>query len=300
MGASLTTAREHAFATASRRLRFDPVFALLAPATLFLLLLFIYPFVYGFLRSFQPQEGGWLANYRTFFNSDRLWPTVLITLKLALPATIVNLGLAVPLAYRLRVKSPYQKWITAILVVPITLGTVLIADGMLTYLGPKGWLSQTLLSLHLSDEPVHLTHNYVSVLISLIISGFPFVFLLVLSYVTGIDPVLARAAATLGATPWQQFRYVYLPLLSPGLAMAFCLAFVQAFSVYPSAVLLGAPAGPTRVISVAAYEAAFEQYNDSLASCVAMVMGVVQLAVVAAALGLRRFFYRGPVVGGKG
>jgi putative spermidine/putrescine transport system permease protein len=300
MGASVTTAPEHAFTTAGRRLRFDPVFGLLAPATLFLLLLFIYPFVYGFLRSFQPQEGGWLANYRTFFSSDRLWPTILITLKLAVPATIVNLGLAVPLAYRLRVKSPYQKWITAILVVPITLGTVLIADGMLTYLGPKGWLSQTLMGLHLSDEPVHLTHNYVSVLISLIISGFPFVFLLVLSYVTGIDPVLARAAATLGASPWQQFRYVYLPLLSPGLAMAFCLAFVQAFSVYPSAVLLGAPAGPTRVISVAAYEAAFEQYNDSLASCVAMMMGVVQLAVVSAVLGSRRFFYRGPVVGGKG
>jgi len=131
-------------------------------------------------------------------------------------------------------------------------------------------------------------------------SGFPFVFLLVLSYITGIDPVLARAAATLGANPWQQFRYVYLPLLSPGLAMAFCLAFVQAFSVYPSAVLLGAPAGPTRVISVAAYEAAFEQYDDSLASCVAMIMGIVQLAVVGGALGLRGLFYRGPVAGGKG
>ena len=43
--------------------------------------------------------------------------------------------------------------------------------------------------------------------------------------------------------------------------MCFCLAFVQAFSVFPSAVLLGSPAGPTRVISIAAYEAAFEQYD---------------------------------------
>ena len=82
--------------------------------------------------------------------------------------------------------------------------------------------------------------------------------------------------------------------------MAFCLAFVQAFSVFPSAVLLGSPAGSTRVISIAAYEAAFEQYDDSLASCVAMIMGFVQLVVVSAALGLRRLFYRGPVTGGKG
>lgn len=300
MGASVTTSQESAFASAPRRLRFDPVYGLLAPAALFMLLAFIYPFAYGFLISFQPHQGSWPSSYRIFFSSERLWPTILTTLKLAMPATIINLGLALPLAYRLRVKSPYQKWITAILVVPITLGTVLIADGMLTYLGPKGWLSQTLQLLHLYDGPIHLTHNYMGVLISLIISGFPFVFLLVLSYITGIDPVLARAAATLGASPWQQFRYVYLPLLSPGLAMAFCLAFVQAFSVYPSAVLLGAPAGPTRVISIAAYEAAFEQYDESLASCVAMMMGLVQLIVVASALGLRRFFYRGPVVGGKG
>jgi putative spermidine/putrescine transport system permease protein len=299
MEVSITTASEPAFAT-RRRPRFDPVLGMVAPAAVFVLSLFIYPFLYGFSLSFQPHQGDWLSSYRTFFTSARHWPTILTTLKLALPATMINLGLALPLAYRLREKSPYQRWISAALVIPITLGTVLIADGMLTYLGPKGWLSLTLHFLKLHDGTMHLTHNYASVLISLVISGFPFVFLLVLSYITGIDPVLARAAATLGANPWQQFRHVTLPLISPGLTIAFCLAFVQAFSVYPSAVLLGAPAGPTRVISIAAYEAAFEQYDDSMASCAAMIMGLVQLTVVSTALGLRRLFYRGPVVGGKG
>ena len=89
-------------------------------------------------------------------------------------------------------------------------------------------------------------------------------------------------------------------LLAPGLAMCFCLSFVQAFSVFPSAVLLGSPAGPTRVISIAAYEAAFEVYDYSLASAIAMIMGAVQLVIVVAVLGLRNLFYRGPVVGGKG
>jgi putative spermidine/putrescine transport system permease protein len=300
MSASGMAAGRAVHADGARPSRIDPIYVLLTPATLFLLLLFVYPFAYGLLLSFEPAKGTWLSNYQTFFTSERLWPTIFTTLRIALPATAINLGMAVPLAYRLRVKSRYQKGLTAILVVPLTLGTVLIADGMLTYLGPKGWLSQTLQAVHVLDGPVHLTHNYVGVLISLVISGFPFVFLLVLSHITGIDPVLASAAATLGANRWQQFRYVYLPLLSPGLAMAFCLAFVQAFSVYPSAVLLGAPAGPTRVISIAAYEAAFEQYDAPLASCVAIIMGVVQLAVVAAALGMRGLFYRGPVTGGKG
>ena len=150
------------------------------------------------------------------------------------------------------------------------------------------------------EGPIRLTHNFAGVVISLAISGFPFAFLLMLSYVTGIDPTLARAAATLGAGPFQQFRQIYLPLLMPGLAITFCLAFVQAFSVFPSAVLVGAPSGPTRVISLAAYEAAFEQYDYSMASAVAMIMGFSQLIVVVIVLALRRSLYRGPVGGGKG
>jgi putative spermidine/putrescine transport system permease protein len=278
----------------------DSAWLLAGPAVLALLLLFVYPFLYGFGLSFSPGEGDWLANYRKFFSEPRLWRTLLITLQIALPVTLINVGLATPIAFRLRRPSRSQRWIATILVIPITLGTVLIADGMLTYFGPRGWLSQALQLVHLYDGPIRLTHNYWGVLLSLVISGFPFAFLLILSYVSGIDPVLARAAATLGAGPWNQFRYIYLPLLLPGLAITFCLAFVQAFSVFPSAVLVGAPSGATRVISIAAYEAAFEDYDYAMASAVAMIMGFAQLVVVAAVLGLRRFFYRGPTAGAKG
>jgi len=281
----------------------DPVMWMLIPAVLFMLAVFVYPFIHGLLLSFEPldmSEGGRLANYIKFFHTASLWMTIGTTLKLALPATIINIAIALPIAYHLRRKTRYQKIATIILVIPITLGTVLIADGMLTYFGPKGWFTQILHALHLFEGGIRLTHNYWGVLISLVISGFPFAFLLILSYITGVDPVLTRAAATLGASPYAQFRHIILPLLLPGLAMAFCLAFVQAFSVFPSAVLLGSPAGPTRVISIAAYEAAFENYDYPMASTIAMIMGMVQLMVVAVVLGARGMFYRGPVTGGKG
>ena len=175
-----------------------------------------------------------------------------------------------------------------------------MADGLLSYLGPQGWFNRVLMSLHLVSAPVRLVHNYWGVLMSLVIVGFPFAFLLLLSFVTGIDPSLGRAAATLGAPPGAQFRHIALPLLAPGLAMTFALCFVQAFAVFPSAVLVGAPSGQTYVISIAAYEAAFEQYDASLGSTIALVMGLVQLAVVGAVLGLRGLAYRGPAGGGKG
>jgi len=280
--------------------RTDGTALLVGPAVVFLLLFFIYPFAYGFWLSFNPAQGSFFANYQKFFSEEFLWRTLIITFQLALPVTILNVLIALPIAFQLRRKSRYQRWMTAVLVVPITLGTVLIAEGMLTYFGPRGWLSQFLQLLHIYDGPIRLTHNFIGVVISLVISGFPFAFLLILSYVTGIDPVLARAAATLGAGPFAQFRHIYLPLLAPGLATTFCLAFVQAFSVFPSAVLVGAPSGPTRVISLAAYEAAFEQYDYSMASAVAMIMGFSQLIVVIAALLLRNVFYRGPASGAKG
>ncbi|HEX2389989.1 MAG TPA: ABC transporter permease, partial [Casimicrobiaceae bacterium] len=139
------------------RAPFDRVLLLVVPATLFMLLLFIYPFIYGLVLSFEPAQGGWLANYRKFFSTDNLWPTIGTTLKLALPATIINVGVALPIAYKMRVKSRWQRWITTLLVVPITLGTVLIAEGMLTYFGPKGWLAQFLQLLHAYDGSIRLT-----------------------------------------------------------------------------------------------------------------------------------------------
>jgi putative spermidine/putrescine transport system permease protein len=277
----------------------DGVTLLVLPAIAFVLLLFVYPFLYGLVLSFAPKEGGALANYAKFFGDPFLYETIGKTLLIALPATLVNIVLSVPVAMRVRLMRR-QRLLTTILILPITLGTVLVAEGMLNYLGPQGWMNRTLILLGIVDAPVRLIHNYWGVFLSLVITGFPFTFLLTLSYVTGIDPSLEQAAATLGADARRRFRHVMLPLLASGLAITFCLSFVQAFAVFPSAVLLGAPAGPTRVISIAAYEAAFEQYDYPLASAIAMIMAFVQLAIVVAVLFARSAFYRGSASGAKG
>lgn len=277
----------------------DGLTLLVLPAVLFVVALFIYPFLYGLFLSFAPKAGDTFANYAKFFSDSFLYGTIATTLWLALPVTIATLVLAVPIAFRVRLLKR-QRLLTTLLVIPITLGTVLVAEGLLNYLGPQGWFNRTLMTLGLISTPVKLLHNYWGVMLSLVITGFPFTFLLTLSYLTGIDPALEQAGATLGAGPWERFKHILFPLLLPGLAITFCLSFVQAFSVFPSAVLLGAPAGPTRVISIAAYQAAFEEYDYSMASAIAMIMGLVQLAIVVLVLAARGLFYRGPAGGGKG
>ena len=277
----------------------DGLTLLVLPAVLFLLALFIYPFFYGLFLSFEPKQGGIFANYQRFFSDRFLYGTIATTLWLALPVTIATLLLAIPIAFRVRLMKN-QRLLTTILVIPITLGTVLVAEGLLNYLGPQGWFNRVLMTFGIISSPVKLLHNYWGVMLSLVITGFPFTFLLTLSYLTGVDPALEQAGATLGAGPWDRFKHILFPLLLPGLAITFCLSFVQAFSVFPSAVLLGAPAGPTRVISIAAYQAAFEEYDYSMASAVAMIMGVVQLTIVVVVLAARGLLYRGPAGGGKG
>lgn len=277
----------------------DAVTLLVLPAALFIVAMFIYPFLYGLALSFTPKTGGMFQNYLDFFSDPYLYGTIWLTLRLAAPVTMINLLLSVPIAMQVR-RMRRQRILTTLLVVPITLGTVLIAEGLLNYLGPQGWLNRTLITFGLLERPIRLTHNYWGVLLSLIITGFPFTFLLTLSLVSGIDPALEQAAATLGARAHQRFRRIVLPLILPGLAITFCLAFVDAFSVFPSAVMLGAPAGETRVISIAAAQAAFERYDYSAASAIAIIMTVVQFGLVGLVLGLRSLVYKGPALGGKG
>jgi putative spermidine/putrescine transport system permease protein len=282
------------------RLGFDLTTLLVLPALLFVLALFIYPALYGLWLSLHPLDGGgWLGNYIAFFSDPYVYGTITITLELAVPVTIVNLCLAVPIALRVR-HMKRQRVLTTLLIIPVTLGTVLTAQGMLNFYGPLGWFNRVLMLAGLIHAPVRLVHDFTGVFISQIVGGFPFCFMLVLSYVTGIDPALENAAAMLGAGPAARFRHIVLPLLAAGLAITFCFAFVQAFSVFPSAVLVGAPSGPTRVIAIAAFHAAYEEYDYSMGSAVAIIMGLVQIFVVVLVMWLSRLFYRGPAGGGKG
>lgn len=273
----------------------------LLPATAVLLLLFIYPFLYGVALSFHDQAGKLtLANYVRFFTDPWQYGTLWNTLRLALPVTLVVIAMSVPIAYKMREKVRGEKAITALLTIPITLGTVLVAEGILGFFGVQGWFNQILMWLGIVKEPLLLTHNYTGTLIALVINGFPFSFLMILGYTSGIDPNLENSARALGAGPWQVFKKVMLPLMAPGIAFAASLEFLVTFSVYPSAVLVGDPAGSTRVIAMAAYQAAFEQYNQPFGSAIAIIMALVQLAVVVGILYLRGRFYRGSTAISKG
>jgi putative spermidine/putrescine transport system permease protein len=279
---------------------------MLVPAVIFALALFIYPFIYGVGLTVQPLPGmqkqwggGIFANYIAFFKDPFVFDSVWITMRLAIPAALINVLVSIPIAFKLRGKFRGKRFLSTLLVLPITLGTVLTAQGLLIFAGRQGWLNRILMDTGIIHEPLQLVNNYVGVMFSLVISGFPFAYLLISSYLSGIDPSLEAAARTLGANWRQRFARVTLPLLAPGLATTFILTFVLAFSVFPSARLVGDPGDATRVMALMAYRAFGEQQNYSMASTIAVMMGVAELVIIAVVLLGRSFLYKGST-GGKG
>jgi putative spermidine/putrescine transport system permease protein len=217
-----------------------------------------------------------------------------------------------------------SRLITFFLILPITLGTVLVAQGMLKYLSPVGWLNQFFQAITdglnwlltagrplapdtpppIPFEPIRFTHNYAGVLISVVMQGFPFAFLMLLGYVSGINPDLEKASQMLGANKVQTFIKILFPLMVPGIAIAFCLNFVMAFSVFPSAVMLGDPLGSERVIAFAAWQWYGEKFTEpnhyNMACAIAIIMAAVELIVISIVLFWRQRVYRGASIAGKG
>ena len=164
MSTSLRTApRARGSASLQHRLAergIDTKLLMLVPAIVFTLALFIYPFAYGIGLTFQPlpgiQEqwgGGIFANYVAFFQDPFIFDSVWITMRLAIPAAMINVLVSIPIAFKLRVKFRGKRFMSTLLVLPITLGTVLTAQGLLIFAGRQGWLNRFLLESGIISEP---------------------------------------------------------------------------------------------------------------------------------------------------
>lgn len=264
--------------------------ACLLPSLLYILVMFVYPFLYGIYLSVHPLkvDGFSLANYIAFFTDEYQYKTVGITFKLAVPNTLVVVAISMLFAYNMRRGIAFERTITTILVLPISLGVILLGQGILGFYGGKGWFNQMLQAVGLIEEPLVLTHNFIGVMMALFMQQFPFCFLMLLGYISGIDPSIENSARTLGANPWTVFRRIMLPLIAPGVAIAFALVFVMSFATFPSAIILGQPTGATRTIAIAAYAQAFEMFDMPYASAIAVIMGLCQLGALLIIILIRR------------
>lgn len=116
----------------------------------------------------------------------------------------------------------------------------------------------------------------------------------------GIDPALENAAATLGASRATRFWKIVLPLAMPGILTALMLALVEAFAIFPSAILVGQPDNQTHVLTIPIYQAASQRSDYTQASAIAIVLTAMELLILGLTVVIRNRLYKGPALGGKG
>jgi multiple sugar transport system permease protein len=138
-------------------------------------------------------------------------------------------------------------------------------------LGPVDWLGSSSLAL-------------MSVIIVDIWHWTPFSFLLLLAAVEALPKDVSEAAQIDGATKWQEFRRVSLPLLWPAIFTTFVFRAIIAFKVFDEVYLLtgGGPGTATEVISFTIYQRFFVQDNPGYGSA----MSVTVIFIIATIIGI--------------
>ncbi len=121
----------------------------------------------------------------------------------------------------------------------------------------------------------------------------PYVLRLVVSAAVGFDRSVSQAAESLGATSWTVFRRIEFPLILPGVAGGWLLAFINSFDEVTLSVFIASPSTQTLPVKLYAY---IENSIDPLLASISTVMIVMTLAVM---LVLERFYGLDRVLGGK-
>lgn len=202
------------------------------------------------------------------------------TLWQAAVSTALTLLVGLPGAYLFaRFAFPGKPLLRATVTLPFVLPTVVVGAAFLALLGPRSPVNALLMTLLGTDEPVlRLQHTLWAILLAHVFFNYAVVVRLVGGLWAHLDPRVEEAARTLGASPWQAFRRVTLPLLRPAIASAGAIVFLFTFTSFGVILILGGPSFATLEVEI------YRQTAQLLDLRVASVLTLVQMGAVAGLL----------------
>jgi len=213
---------------------------LVAPAVLYLVVLFVIPIGYMLLLSVTDPTVS-LAHYRRLFTVPLYTGVLLNTFKLSFIVTVCCLALGYPLAY---VMARRNDWVATVFLVAVGMsfwtGFIVRTYAWLVILGRKGPVSAFFAMAGLGPPPQLLFTSFASGL-GMTHILLPYMVLALYGVMRKIDPSYMRAAESLGATPFAAFRDVFLPLSLPGVVNGCVLVFTICLGFYITPILLGTP-----------------------------------------------------------
>lgn len=267
---------------------------LLGPATILLLAISIYPFLYLLYSSFFSENlmmSGiktfvGLSNFISMFSDPDVISGFINTLVFVVLSVVIEMVLGLIIALILDTDLPGMKIITILFLIPMSITPIV---GALTWkyllTPPFGWVDFYLQKFDMMSSPVIWLGNSFTAMASLILLDVwkwtPFVALILLAGLKAQPRDALEAASIDGASNAQAFRFITLPFLKRFLLIALVLRIIGAFKSFTGVYGLtgGGPGSSTLLMSLVVYRKALESFQIGYAAAIGFVFLLVLIVV---------------------
>ena len=229
-----------------------------------------------------------LRNYARVFQDTDFQSSLFVSAYFTAGAVIFELLLGLTVALVLNESFPGRGLMRAAILVPWAIPTIVSARMWNWMYSPSvGAFNGLLNVLHVARGPVDMLGSAVWAMPAMIVADVwkntPFVALLLLAGLQVIPGELYEAARVDGASAWQRFQNITLPLLRGSIVLALLFRTVTAFQTFDLAIALtnGGPGSVTEVLSLHSYRVLFEDSNFGQGSALAAIVAIICFAIAA-------------------
>lgn len=234
-----------------------------------------------------------LGNYAEAFRDPRFWAALAHTGFFTATSVAIELGLGLILALAMNRATRGRTAVRAAVLVPWAIPTVVSALlWRFIFDDQSGVVNAVLAATGLARTPIvwfiHPDLAWIPVIVSDVWKTTPFVALLLLAGLQNIDTALYEAARIDGATPWQQFRHVTLPLLKPAILVALVFRTLDSVRVFDLIYVLtgGGPGTSTEPIALFTFNSLLQNLRFGYGSALSVITFGVSFVFAAAYLRL--------------
>jgi multiple sugar transport system permease protein len=244
-------------------------FWFMLPAAAFLILFLAYPLGLGIWLSVTDARLGragefvGLENYAYLWDDPTFWLSVFNTILYTTVASTIKFAIGLYLALLLNERLPFKALIRAVVLIPFIVPTVLSAIAFWWIYDPQfSIISWSLHKMGLINQYINFLGDpwnaRWSVIAANIWRGIPFVAITLLAGLQTVSPSLYEAATIDGATPWQRFRYITYPLLTPIIAVVMTFSVLFTFTDFQLIWVMtrGGPVNATHLMATLSYQRA--------------------------------------------
>jgi sulfate transport system permease protein len=166
-----------------------------------------------------------------------------------------------------RYRFPGKRLVDGLVDLPFALPTAVAGIALSAVYAPNGWLGK-----YLEPHGIKVVYTPLGIVVALTFIGLPFVVRTVQPVLEDIDRELEEAASSLGASRFQTFHRIILPLLTPAILSGFALAFARAVGEYGSVVFISNNKPMEGQIAPLLIMSKLEEFNYAGATAIAAVM----------------------------